>query len=119
MNKERFKKTCFGQFDDLEKIQFQGQLFLHLLFRQDKDFKSDSLIFHVNNCKTEFGPIKFALITGLNFGPTSVIPESSKFFNKVFRGKTSLQVKDVQLAFSKSCKIDKGSGDEALKLALL
>ncbi|KAL8483779.1 hypothetical protein ACS0TY_026459 [Phlomoides rotata] len=118
-NKERLKNTCFGQFYDLEKIQFQCQLFLHLLFRQDKDFKSDSIIFHINNCKAEFGPMEFAVITGLKFGPTTEIPDSSKFFNKVFRGKTSLQVKDVQLAFLKSCKIDKGSGDEALKLALL
>ncbi|KAL8481061.1 hypothetical protein ACS0TY_027552 [Phlomoides rotata] len=63
--------------------------------------------------------MEFAVITGLKFGPTTEIPDSSKFFNKVFRGKTSLQVKDVQLAFLKSCKIDKGSGDEALKLVLL
>ncbi|KAL8528608.1 hypothetical protein ACS0TY_006158 [Phlomoides rotata] len=63
--------------------------------------------------------MEFVVITGLKFGPTTEILDSSKFFNKVFRGKTSLQVKDVQLAFLKSCKIDKGSGDEALKLALL
>ncbi|KAL8535567.1 hypothetical protein ACS0TY_011264 [Phlomoides rotata] len=63
--------------------------------------------------------MEFVVITCLKFGPTTEIPDNSKFFNKVFKGKTSLQVKDVQLAFLKSCKIDKGSRDEALKLALL
>lgn len=54
--KERFQKLFFGVFYDMIEIIFQGQPFLHVIFKQDSRLTRGKLIFHVNNCMIEFGP---------------------------------------------------------------
>ncbi|KAL8516775.1 hypothetical protein ACS0TY_015148 [Phlomoides rotata] len=58
-NKRRLRESYFGQFIGLDDVQFQGQLYLHLLFKQSKDKFTDKIVFHINNTTAELGPTEF------------------------------------------------------------
>ena len=55
-NTQKFKDSCFGHFWNVDTLKFQGQLYLHLLFRQDTSESTKKIVFHINNLQSEFGP---------------------------------------------------------------
>lgn len=118
-NKDNFKKSCFGHLMGMKPLQFQGQLMLQLLFRQDSSCSTDRVIFHINNKEAEFGPKEFALITGLHFGVTPSFPKESNLHRDVFKGKKGLVLLDIEKAFEEVGRKKKGKGTTVLKLALL
>lgn len=119
--KERFKKSCFGAFYDMKDITFLGQLYLHLLLKQDSQLAGEKLLFHVKNYMTEFGPNKFSLVTGLWFDSKPVIPVQFTFYKDVFGlEEKELFVKDIDEAFMHATKSStRGESERALKLELL
>ncbi|KAK6137008.1 hypothetical protein DH2020_029251 [Rehmannia glutinosa] len=48
-NIEKFNTSYFGEFLETDSIKFQGQLVLHLLFRQDCGLSKEKVVFHINN----------------------------------------------------------------------
>ncbi|KAK6123716.1 hypothetical protein DH2020_042530 [Rehmannia glutinosa] len=90
-NVEKFKKSCFGYFLETDTIQFQCQLVLQLLFRQDNSLSTDHIVFHINNKQSVFGPKEFALITGLEFGPKPPIQSKPEAINAYLVGRISYE----------------------------
>ncbi|KAK6138988.1 hypothetical protein DH2020_027271 [Rehmannia glutinosa] len=116
---EKFKNSCFGYLLETDTIQFQGQLVLQLLFRQDNSLSIDHIVFHINNKQSVFGPEEFALITGLEFGPIPPIkskPEVLKFF---FGKSGSVFMSDIVSELKEHARKENGKGIMTLKLALL
>lgn len=74
------QKSCIGMFYNMIGLVFQGQLYLHLVFKQDSTLSMEKLIFHFNNCVMEFGSNEFTLISSPQFGYKSVILVRLKFY---------------------------------------
>lgn len=116
---ERFQQSCFGRFLEIKELEFQGQLYLHLLLNMDMAASNkEKLVFKINNSSMEFGPREFFQITGLRIGTldrTIKTPSSSSIHKKMFKGRPTIVMKDIEKAFL----CHKGEGELKLKLALL
>ncbi|KAL8539357.1 hypothetical protein ACS0TY_001109 [Phlomoides rotata] len=74
----KFKQSCFGHLLEVGEMKFLGQLYLYLLFNQDTSGSIKKVVFHLYDQEAIFGPMEFAVITGLNFGVIPSCPTTSE-----------------------------------------
>ncbi|PON38940.1 Ulp1 protease family, C-terminal catalytic domain containing protein [Parasponia andersonii] len=119
--KELFAQTCFGQFLQLQQIQFHGQVIHHILLRQLVcPTGENSMWFRIGGKEYEFGLKEFALTTGLDCSEFDLLEVENKLRNRIrdvcFGGKDIVTVKDVEFSF-KTCNGD--NDEDVVKLAQL
>ncbi|PON38937.1 hypothetical protein PanWU01x14_308520 [Parasponia andersonii] len=119
--KHLFAQTCFGQFLQLKRIQFHGQLIHYILLRQLVcPAGENSMWFRIGGKEYEFGLKKFALITGLDcseFGSLEVENQlNNRIRDRYFDGKDRVIGKDLDRSF-KNC--DGNNDEDVVKLAQL
>ncbi|KAL8522692.1 hypothetical protein ACS0TY_012870 [Phlomoides rotata] len=88
---------------------------MYILFNQDTPGSIKKVVFHLYDQDAIFGPTEFAMITGLNFGVIPFCPTTSEFYNRIFKGKKSLVLRDVEDAFCQAAP----ESEERLKLSFL
>ncbi|POO01903.1 Ulp1 protease family, C-terminal catalytic domain containing protein [Trema orientale] len=119
--KELFAQTCFGQFLQLQQIQFHGQVIHHILLRQLVcPTGENSMWFRIGGKEYEFGLKEFALTTGLDCSEYDLLEVENKLRNRIrdvyFGGKDIVTVKDLEFSF-KTCNGD--NDEDVVKLAQL
>ncbi|KAH6793791.1 hypothetical protein C2S52_004268 [Perilla frutescens var. hirtella] len=77
------------------------------------------LCFNINGRVFEFGPVEFALLTGLKFSGKVEPLQSSIIHILLFMNRTSLKFSDIKAAFQKECGKSGGRSLLSLKLAFL
>ncbi|XP_044503885.1 uncharacterized protein LOC123224293 [Mangifera indica] len=119
--KKLFKTCCFGQFFKMETLKHSSSLLHSVLFRQiNKGVVGEEMWFRLNGVDCRFGPVEFALITGLKFSREMVkrkVIGKSRLKSQYFPGKKAVSYGDLAAVFKERVWID--NDDDAIKISAL
>ncbi|KAH6762120.1 hypothetical protein C2S52_019553 [Perilla frutescens var. hirtella] len=119
-NNMRMSTSPFKHLIDLPALHFNAPLYQQLLRCLDKQSRaSNTLRFVINGDALVFGPMDFAVMTGLKFNGYTAPPASSAVHEGAFGGKQNLTLVEVHDWFRDECVEMKGSTPLCFQLGLL